>query len=67
MVSKFIKSMENVAVDVADNIIDRALLKEIIASVIYEDDFSYNLKLKIIKAKMENKSKYTNCKLSRNH
>lgn len=54
MVSKFIDSMENIAVDVADNIIDRELLKEIIASVIYEDDFSYVLKLKIINAKMKN-------------
>ena len=49
--SKFISSTENVAVDVADNIIDRDLLKEIIASIIYEEDFSYELKLKIIEAK----------------
>ena len=43
--------MENVAVDVADNIIDRELLKEIITSIIYEDEYSYELKLKIIDAK----------------
>ena len=43
--------MENVAVDVADNIIDRDLLKEIIESIIYEEDYSYELKLKIINAK----------------
>lgn len=49
--SKFIELMENVAVDVADNIIDRELLKEIITSIIYDDDFSYELKLKIIDAK----------------
>jgi len=51
LVSKFISSTENVAVDVADNIIDRDLLKEIIASIIYDEDFSYELKLKIIEAK----------------
>ena len=49
--SKFIGLMENIAVDVADNIIDRDLLKEIITSIIYEEDYSYELKLKIINAK----------------
>ena len=53
--SKFIELMENVAVDVADNIIDRDLLKEIITSIIYDEEYSYELKLKIITAK-ENKS-----------
>lgn len=53
--SKFIYLMENIAVDVADNIIDRDLLKEIISSIIYEDEYSYELKLKIITAK-ENKT-----------
>lgn len=51
IVSKFINLMENFAVDVADNIINRELLIEIIASIIYEEDFSYELKLKIIEAK----------------
>ena len=51
LVSKFIALMENVAVDVADNIIDRDLLTEIITSIIYEEEFSYELKLKIIDAK----------------
>lgn len=54
IVSKFIELMENIAVDVADNIIDRDLLKEIITSIIYEEDFSYELKLKIIQAKTKN-------------
>jgi len=54
-VSKFIRLMENFAVDVADNLIDRELLNEIIESIIYEDDFSYELKLKIINAKSSNK------------
>lgn len=49
--SKFINLMENIAVDVAENIIDRDLLKEIIMSIIYEEDYSYELKLKIISAK----------------
>lgn len=51
VVSLFINKMENVAVDVADNIIDRDLLYEIISSLIYEDDLSYELKLKLITAK----------------
>jgi len=51
LVSKFISSTENIAVDVADNVIDRDLLKEIISSIIYEEDYSYELKLKIIEAK----------------
>jgi len=51
IVSKFIDMMENIAVDVADNVIDRELLKEIIAAIIYEEELSYELKLKIINAK----------------
>jgi len=51
LVSKFIALMENIAVDVADNKIDRDLLLEIITSIIYEDDFSYELKLKLISVK----------------
>lgn len=51
IVSKFISLTENIAVDVAENIINRDLLKEIISSIIYEEEFSYELKLKIITAK----------------
>jgi death on curing protein len=43
--------MENIAVDVADNRIDRDLLFEIINSIIYEHDYSEELKLKIIYSK----------------
>lgn len=43
--------MENIAVDVADNRIDKELLQEIISSLLYEYDYSENLKLKIIIAK----------------
>ncbi len=50
-VSKFIQEMENIVVDVADNRIEKDLLSEIIASMIYEDDYSDELKLKIIEAK----------------
>lgn len=50
-VSKFINEMENIAVDVADNRIEKELLAEIIASILYEDDYSDELKLKIIEAK----------------
>ncbi len=48
---QFIAEMENVAVDVADNRIDKDLLFEIIHSIIYEDDYTEELKLKIIYAK----------------
>lgn len=50
-VSRFIQEMENIAVDVADNRIDRDLLFEIINSIIYEEDYNEELKLKIIYAK----------------
>ena len=50
MVSKFIIEMENIAVQVADNRIDKDLLFEIITSLIYEDDYSEELKLKIIES-----------------
>ena len=51
IVSRFMKEMENLAVDVADNLIDKDLLFEIITSLIYEDDYSEELKIKIINAK----------------
>tara|TARA_R110002049_G_scaffold290607_3_gene474072 strand:+ start:2389 stop:2835 length:447 start_codon:yes stop_codon:yes gene_type:complete len=53
IVSNFFRGIENIVVDVADNIIDRDLLFEIVYSFIYEDDFSDELKLKIISAKQE--------------
>lgn len=51
LATRFISEMENIAVDVADNRIDRNLLFEIIFSLIYEYDYSDELKLKIIYAK----------------
>ncbi len=50
-VDKFIVEMENIAVAVADNIIDKELLKEIITSIINEE--YYNEELKIINALQE--------------
>ncbi|MFN7435577.1 MAG: type II toxin-antitoxin system death-on-curing family toxin [Bacteroidota bacterium] len=50
LVDKFIIEMENIAVTVADNIIDKHLLLEIITSIIYEEDYSEELKLKVIHA-----------------
>ncbi|MCC5814800.1 MAG: type II toxin-antitoxin system death-on-curing family toxin [Leptospira sp.] len=49
-VDKFIIEMENIAVTIADNIIDKNLLEEIVTSIINEMDYSEELKLKIIHA-----------------
>lgn len=51
IVSIYMEMMENIAVDVADNIIGRDLLKEIIIAIIYDQELSYDLKIKIINAK----------------
>lgn len=50
IVSKFIREMENIAVCVADDVIDKDFLKEIISSIIYEDDYDESLKIKIADA-----------------
>lgn len=50
-VNRFVSEMENIAVDVADNRIDKDLLFEIICSLLYESDFSDDLKWKLIEAK----------------
>lgn len=47
LVKQFVLKMENIAVWVADNLIDRDLLKEIIESLLYEDEYSENLKIKL--------------------
>jgi death-on-curing protein len=49
-VSQFMVEMENIAVHVADNKIDRDLIREIIDSIVYESDYSESLKLKIFNA-----------------
>ena len=53
---KFIIEMENIAVAVADNLIDKILLSEIIFSLINQDDYDETLKLKIIHALSQVKS-----------
>ncbi len=52
-IDKFIIEMENIAVYVADNKIDKELLREIIGSILAEDNFNEELKLKIIDALSE--------------
>jgi len=47
-VDKFIIEMENIAVAVADNVIDKELLREIIGSLLSEPEYNEALKLKII-------------------
>lgn len=54
-VNKFIIEMENIAVTIADNIIDKELLLEIIISLLTEEDYNEELKLKIINS-LEQKS-----------
>ena len=49
-IDKFIIEMENISVHVADNRIDKDLLYEIIYSIINEDFYAEELKLKIIEA-----------------
>lgn len=49
-VSYFIKEMENIAVHVADNRIDKDLLQEIITSILYENSYDEELQLKIVNA-----------------
>ncbi|WP_231940727.1 hypothetical protein [Acidovorax sp. RAC01] len=42
--------MENIAVYVASNVVGKDLLREVIASLLYEEDYSENLKLALIDA-----------------
>ncbi len=51
IIPRFIEQLENYSVDVADNKIIKNLLHEIITSILYEQEFSEALKLKIIIAK----------------
>ncbi|MBV1790599.1 type II toxin-antitoxin system death-on-curing family toxin [Marinobacterium sp. D7] len=50
VVQRFVQEMENIAVWVADNVIDKDLLHNIISSIIYEDDYSESVKLAIFEA-----------------
>ncbi len=48
ILTRFLREMENYSIHVASGAIDKELLREIIGSIIYEDDFSEDLKLRII-------------------
>lgn len=50
---KFIIEMENIAVAVADNIIEKDLLEEIIFSLINDEEYEEALQIKIIDALMQ--------------
>lgn len=50
LVSRFIIEMENIAVHVADNRVDKELLQETITSIVNEPEFCEELKLKILDA-----------------
>jgi len=54
-IDKFIIEMENIAVAIADNLIDKDLLLDIIKSIINDIEFSEELKLKIIYALSQKK------------
>jgi len=53
-VGRFIREMENITVDVADNRVNKDLLFEVVSSILYEDDYSEGMKLKLIHAKTAN-------------
>lgn len=50
VVKRFIIETENVAVWLADNIIDKDLLMQILCSLIYEEEYSEELKMRILAA-----------------
>lgn len=50
VVKRFVKEMENIVVWVADNVIGKELLHQIVSSILYEDDYSESLKLAIFEA-----------------
>ena len=47
---EFTQRMENIVVWIAENKIDKDLLRELIESLIYEDDYNESLKLKLLLA-----------------
>lgn len=49
-IRQFVREMENISVWVAENKIEKMLLQEIISSFIEEEEFSENIKLKIVEA-----------------
>lgn len=53
IINRYIQEMENIAVHVANNKIDKELLHEIICEMIYKMEFSETLRLKIAIALMK--------------
>ena len=49
-VRKFMREMENIVVAVAENKIDKVLLRDLIDSILYEVDYSEILKMRLIDA-----------------
>jgi death-on-curing protein len=50
IVKRFVYELENIVVWVAEGVIDKDLLFQIIESILYEDDYSEGLKLAIFEA-----------------
>ena len=50
VVTRFVLEMENIAVYVASSVVSKDLLREVVASLLYEDDYSESLKLALIYA-----------------
>ena len=48
LVSRFVIQMEDIIVYVAGNKVNKELLKKIIYSILYEDDYSEDLKLELL-------------------
>ncbi|WNZ45220.1 type II toxin-antitoxin system death-on-curing family toxin [Leptolyngbya boryana CZ1] len=48
VVKRFVSGMENIAVWVAEGKISKELLRELIESLVFEEDFSEELKLKLV-------------------
>ena len=49
-VEKYIHNMEDIMVLIASSKMDKNLLYEVIKSIIYEDEFNYKLRQKVLKA-----------------
>jgi len=50
VVKRFVLEMENIAVYVADNVIDKDLLRCIVEALLYEEDYPESLKLAMVDA-----------------
>lgn len=50
LVQRFVKEMENITVWIAEGTVNKDLLHQIITSILYEDDFSEEIKVAIFEA-----------------